>query len=278
MPRSRRILVGAAVAFTVLLVAGVVGLAFGGNGARQHASTGTATPRSQNASPGPSLVGSGLHPVAPATTIPAQTPVQQQYDQRFAQGYASTTSRAMLAKAEALHVPDPAIGGGWPNLPASNTPGGWAREFVHGLLDINFAHQSRSALGAWLIAQEAPDLMPGIPAGFQKRALYVSVMDPATMGQAALVPSAAQWQADVLTGVRWSVHGLQVQLDPAWQSMIAAGWQPRDLRASVEDVSGVLTVVHGKTATTRRISLTVTVGSARWHHGYGTVAVTVRGG
>jgi len=72
-------------------------------------------------------------------------------------------------------------------------------------------------------------------------------------------------------GVRWSVSGLQVTLDPQWQSMIDAGWQPRDLRATIEDVSGLLTVTRGKTATVRRFSLGLQLGSAHWHDGYGTV-------
>ena len=80
------------------------------------------------------------------------------------------------------------------------------------------------------------------------------MLDPAITGQPSPVPSGSQWQADAAAGVRWSVSELQVQLDPQWQSMIAAGWQPVDLYASVEDVSGVLTVTRGSSTTQARFS------------------------
>jgi hypothetical protein len=86
-----------------------------------------------------------------------------------------------------------------------------------------------------------------------------------------LPPSAEQWRADAVAGTRWVVSGLQVQPDPSWQSMVAAGWQPRDLYASVDDVSGLLTVTQGASVTRRTFSLEIQLGSAHWHAGYGTV-------
>ena len=77
----------------------------------------------------------------------------------------------------------------------SATPDGWATEFTSGLLDIDFAHQSCGALGAWLVAEEAPDLLPGIPSAFSNRALYVSLLEPAIIGQPSPVPSPGQWRA-----------------------------------------------------------------------------------
>ena len=47
-----------------------------------------------------------------------------------------------------------------------------------------------------------------------------------------------------------------------------------DIRAAVEDVSGVLAITQGKATTTERFSVMVQVGSARWHDGYGTVLVS----
>lgn len=275
--RSPKLLIAAVAVFGALIVAGGLTAAItagsGGHGRSRHSQRLT-PPHSAPPRPAPSA---NFQAVAPATTVPAQSPVQQQYDQGFVQGYSSPSSRAMIANADALRLPSPAVGGGWPSLAVTNTPEGWARSFAHGLLTIDFARQSREAMGAWLVAQDAPDLMPGIPAAFQPRALYVSVMDPKIMSQPSLIPSAAQWQADAKAGVRWSVSVLQVQLDPQWQTMIDAGWQPRDIRASVEDVSGLLTVKQGTTTTSRRVSLSVAVGSASWHPGYGTVAVTVQG-
>lgn len=267
MARTRRIVVGVGVALALLVIAGALAIAMAGNKTRPRTPASPA-PRSS------SLPAGRWHPVPPATTIPQQTPVQMEYDHGFEHGFSSPKNQRVVALAEALRLPAPAISGGWPTLPTSNTPGTWTREFVHGLLDVNFAHQSRSGLGAWLVAQEAPDLMPGVPPGFQNRALYVSVMEPQITGQAPPVPSATQWKADAVAGVRWSVRGLQVQLDPQWQSMISAGWQPRDLRAAVEDVSGVLTITHGTATTTLRFSMVLQVGSAHWRRGYGAVLVS----
>ncbi len=222
----------------------------------------------------PATTPDGWEPVPPATTTPPDNPVQQQYDQGFARGFSSQANQAMFAAGEQMSLPGPAIAGGWPALAISNTPGGWTRSFVGGLLDIDFAAQHRSALGGWLVAQEAPDLMPGIPGGFADRTLYLSVLDPSAMSTPSPVPSASQWRADAAGGVRWAVSALQVQLDPQWQQMVDAGWQPADLRADVEDVSGTLTVSGPAGTTTHQFSMVVQVGSAHWHQGYGTVLVS----
>jgi hypothetical protein len=273
----KKLLVGLAGLIGALIVAGALTAIFGA-GTSRH-------PRTRHLVSSPlsppttvPLVTVRTHLVAPATTVPAATPVQRQYDQDFIRGYSSPASKAMIAHAERLALPDPATGGGWRLLAVSNTPDGWASTFVRALFSIYFARQSRQALGAWLVAQEAPDLMPGIPAGFRYRSLYVSVIDPEIMDQARLIPTASQWHADAMARVRWTVSDLQVQLDPQWQSMIDAGWQPVDVRASLEDVSALLRITRGRTTTTRHLSLSVAVGSGRWHHGYGTVAITGQGG
>jgi len=275
--RPRKVLVALGVVFGALVIAGALTLILGagpagqGRPGRSRLLTSPPSPASRSTALG------GFRAVSPATTVPTQSPVQQQYDRGFVHGYSSASSKAMIAEADALRIPSPTVGGGWPALAVSNTPEGWARSFVRALLSIDFARQSRTALGAWLVAEHAPDLMPGIPAAFGARSLYVSVLQPQIMGQAPVIPSPAQWRANARAGVRWTISDLQVSLDPQWQAMIDAGWQPRDLRASLQDVSGLLTVTRGTKTTRRDVSLSVAVGSASWHPGYGTVAVTAQG-
>jgi hypothetical protein len=178
-----------------------------------------------------------------------------------------------MTAAEHLTVPTPAITGGWPRLPAALTPEGWAQLFTDGLLDVDYAHQSRAALGAWLQAQEAPELIPGVPSSVADRVLYISLLDPGLFGgQPTPVTSPSQWSAKAQRGVRQRVSDVVVQADPAWAQMIAAGWQPADIRMTEVDVSGVLVLQQGRTSTSQRFAFQLVVGSARWHDGYGTVA------
>ncbi len=256
---------------TAIIAGGLAVVATGEHRAvRSHATRKTASSPTTTSS----IHTGGWQPVAPATTVAEGTPVQQQYDKGFEEGFSSPANAAMLHRAEALTLPGPAIAGGWPDLSISETPDGWATEFASGLLGISFARQSRRALGAWLAAEEAPDLMPGIPAAFSEQALYVSLLEPGIIGQVSPLPSPRQWRADAAARVRWSASDLEVQLDPQWQQMIDAGWQPPDVRAVVEDVSGVLRVTRGRATTTRRFAMVIQVGSAHWREGYGTVLVS----
>ena len=270
--RRRRILGVIALALgTVIIAGGLAVVVTGGHrAARSHAMRQSASSTTTT----PSIPTGGWQPVAPATTVAEGTPVQQQYDKGFEEGFSSPANEAMLHRAEALALPGPAIAGGWPALALSETPDGWAIEFTSGLLDINFARQSRNALGAWLVAEEAPDLMPGIPSAFSERALYVSLLEPGIIGQVSPLLSPSQWRADAAARVRWSAGDLEVQLDPQWQQMIDAGWQPPDIRAVVEDITGMLTITRGRASTTRHFSMVIQVGSAHWRDGYGTVLVS----
>jgi len=259
------------VALGCLVIAGGLSAVFSGRhrDAKRHQPVRPSSPPTSTSSRP-----SSWRPVAPATTVPAETPVQQRYDAGFETGFSSAANKAMMTRAESFRLPSPAVGGGWPVLPLSGTPEGWTEVFLKGLLDIHFAHQSRIALAAWLVAEEAPDLMPGIPPAFQDRALTVTLLDPGITGQLSPLPPANQWLVYAKAGVRWWTSDLEVQLEPQWQQMIDAGWQPPDMRAAVEVVTGTLTVAEGTTKTKRRFSVVVQIGSARWRHGYGTVLVS----
>jgi hypothetical protein len=146
--------------------------------------------------------------------------------------------------------------------------------FAAGLLDVDYAHQSRAALGAWLQAQEAPELIPGVPPSVTDKVLYISLLNPALFGgQPTPVASISQWSAQARLGVRQRVSDMVVQADPGWAQVVSAGWQPADVRMTEVDVSGVLIVEQGRSSRSHRFGLQLIVGSARWHDGYGTVAV-----
>ena len=272
-PHRTHVLAGAAVvsgvAITALLV---VSLGSGASSSKQETAT-----TIHSSTPNKSVPASRVdpwNPVSPSTTVPTLTAIQQQYDQGFQRGFTSAANRQTIAATESLVLPSPATTGGWPALAPTGSPETWTREFIAGLLDVDFAHQSRRDLGSWLVAQEAPDLMPGVPAKAQLPSLYATVMAPQATDSPSPVPSPKRWQEYATSKVRWSVSGVQIQPNPQWQSMIAAGWQPADLYAAVEDVSGVLHISQAGTTSTKTFSLIVQLGSAHWHHGYGAALVS----
>jgi hypothetical protein len=239
---------------------------------RHHPRSIPPAPPSLPVSPATAAVGPGLVWRTPVTVVPSGTPTQEQYDQAFEQTVAGQHG---LSVAEHLVVPAPAITGGWPRLAVATTAEAWARAFVAGLLDVDYAHQSRPAMGSWLQAQEAPMLIPGLPATVADKVLYLSLLDPQVLaGQPSPISAPVQWQADAHAGVRQSVSDLLVQPDAAWTALTASGWQPADARMAGEDVSGLLTVRRGQAVTVHHFTLEVFVGSARWHDGYGTESIT----
>jgi hypothetical protein len=272
---GRRLLVGLGMIFGLaVIIAGLVGMAAGGGGRTGSTAIDHASPPSPSAQ---APVADGLSPGAglswhaPSTVVPPGTPVQEQYDQALSQGLGALSG---MDAARVLPVPAPAITAGWPRVAVQVTPESWASAFVSGLLNINYARQSRAALAAWLQAEEAPELVPGVPPAVADKTLYISVLDPGLFGgQPTPIASTEQWAADARAGTTQSVRGLMVQADPGWAQATAAGWQPSDVRMSEEDVSGVLELRRNGYVSSHRFAVQLLVGSARWHDGYGTVAV-----
>jgi hypothetical protein len=269
---GRRLLIGLAVVFwLVVIVVGLIGLA---GGRRGHPDRTASAPPASTAGLAPTAraPGPGLVWHAPSTAVAAGSPAQEQYDQAFSQGLGSLPG---MEAAGTLAAPVPIVSGGWPQLAVEITPERWAAAFVAALLSVDYGRQSRDTLAGWLQAQEAPELLPGVPTSVADKVLYVSLLDPALFGgQPTPVASADQWAAAARVGVRQTVSDVMVQADAGWAQMTAAGWQPTDVRMTEEDVSGVLTLHQGGRVTPHRFELQVIVGSARWHDGYGTVAVS----
>lgn len=273
--RSHTIAKSVVLLVAALSIAGMIWATVGtGHGHTSVAATRSTTPPPARHHPTSSLPAPATQwvPVPPATTVPPQTPVQLQYDSAFESGLAPTMAAAETA---AEHLPRPSYCGGWKPLPASQQPAQWVTSFTTALLGIDFARQSRAGLGQWLVANEAPETIPGVVPSVQNAVLYLSVFDPSAAGSATSpIPSAAQWRADAAAGVVWTTSQLLVEVDPQWSRIIASGWEPTDTRLADYDVSGVLTVVQpGQLSVSHRFSMQITVGSAHWHQGYGTVSV-----
>lgn len=263
----RGFVVAAAALFAVLLTAGIVAASLGSGHPRSRA---TAAP----AAAAPAISSDSTptwKPVPPLTDVPPDTPVQQQYDAALTSGLAASSS---VQAAEAAQVPPPGFSATWPALPVADTPERWAGQFTRALLDIDFAHQSRSGLGRWLSAEEAPELLAGVPGSVANKVLYLSLFDSTALGgTSSPIPDASAWQTAARAGERWTVSDLVVQADPQFSQIVASGWQPVDERFTVEDVTGNLTTTRGTSKTTKQFSMAVYVGSAHWHDGYGTVLV-----
>ena len=210
-------------------------------------------------------------PVPPATMVPEATPVQKEYDRGLADGLAATGAGDAVAAAE---VPAAAVSAQWPELPPTEDSASWSRTFVQELLSIDFAHQPRDGLAAWLSAEEAPELLPGVPAAAAHKMLYLSLFEPELVGaELSPIPSDEEWANNARDGVVWSVSDVVVQPDPRFARLLTDGWRPTDQRFAAQDVSGALTVTRGQATVVKPFSMVVYTGSAHWHQGYGTVLI-----
>ncbi len=265
MRRGRKV---AAVVTALLVGFAVIAVAVGFDAGRRRFPTAVPARPPHSLVPAPSR---GVQRQAQPIVAEPRTPAQEEGDELFARGLGATPG---MRTVEELQVPPPAVSGGWPSLPVTEAPGAWAESFLGALLDVDYARQSRAALGPWLEAEEAPDLLPGVPASVADKVLYVSLLDPGATGeQASPVPSARRWAALGREGATQRASDLEVQVDPGWAQLLSSGWQPVDPRMVVLDVSGLLGENTASALEAHRFRCSMALGSARWHAGYGAVAV-----
>ena len=209
-----------------------------------------------------------------STPLPPSSAVQEEIDAQLARA----ETPASIAAAEQATVPAPAVSAAFPAISAQerSDPSAYAIAFVTELLDTSYATASRAELLAWAEHEEAPNTLPGVPASVAGKALVLSLADPGLPGATpSPTPSAAQWASDAQRGEVQSVSDLQAEVDPDWTQIISEGWQPIDVRMTIEVVTGTMTVsTNGQAAPPQSFSLTVTLGSAAYaRSSYGAVAV-----
>lgn len=221
------------------------------------------------ASPGPPAVTSN----PPGTVAQPGTPSEQRIDEQLARA----ESPRVIAALESTAVPAPASSRSFPPVPTADRsdPVRYCTAFVRELLDVDYARQSRTSLLAWAQSEEAPNRLPGVPPSVADKALVASLAGPAGVrsGSSSPVPPAAGWASEATAGTVQSVSDLSVTPSRSWSELLGEGWVPTDPLATVENVTGVLTSHTAKSrARVGRFALTVMLGSARFHPGYGAVA------
>ena len=209
----------------------------------------------------------------PARVTVPQTPTQKQVDEELAQA----ESPASIAKAEGEQVPAPATSRAYPAVAAGQTgdPTAYALAFSSELLTVDAHNDTRAALLGWAQAEEAPDSFPGVPAEVADKSLVGSLAYAGVAGTApSPVPPAAEW-AKPSSGTTQTVSGLSASVSPDWTQLVASGWQPSDPLLTIMSVTGTITVsTPGHPGAPRSFSLALTLGGARYHSGYGAVAVS----
>ena len=272
--RRRRLLVGAAL-LAVLAAAGVTISAVGGSPSQRRsplASPTVAAPAAKSAASG--VPHAHALVANPPLVNPAETGLQAQVDKQLAQA----ESPQALAAALVLRVPAPATTAAFPPLSESARQDyyDFAVAFTTELLDINYAADSRAEVLAWAQSEEAPNTFPGVPAGIANKALYASLADPSLPGGSpSPLPDASGWAANAASHVTQAVTGLQVETSPDWESVISQGWQPRDQLATIQVVTGTITTTRpGQKPAAQPFSLTLALGTSRYHVGYGAISAS----
>lgn len=198
-----------------------------------------------------------------------QYPMDRELDPRMVA--AANSQKALWAEMERITLPPPIPSSEFPAIPHAlrQNADTYANAFVHELLSINFAKQSRQALLDWAQSEVARDTLPGIPARIWTTFLYSNLTSSSTP-----LPTPAQWAANAAAGVRWSVSGVEEIVYPKWSELMSTGWLPPDPRMTALDVTGNLTITQpGHAPKVRPFTIEVELATAKYHNGYGTVSV-----
>lgn len=266
--------IAAAVVLSVVVVAAGLAAGFGASAGHRRSAAGHP----------PSSSTSGHHHRHPAeSTTTTQTP-----DRRYRPSYlpekAGATSPIgshVLALLETMDPPPAAFTPSLPAVPVADTKDGldFSVAFTRELLDIDFARESRHDLAQWAQGEAAATLFQGVPLRAARNTLYASLFEPKRVGGSATgdpVPSAAGWAAAARSRLVWHVSKLWPSENRSWQNAVASGGDgARDPLLTVYNLTGTLTVArHGHRMSASHFTLTLGIGSALHHSGYGAASVS----
>ncbi len=195
-------------------------------------------------------------------------------DQKFAAAIGA--SGPDIAATEAINPPAPAWTTDYPEVPASTTTSdqSYSVAFLEELLDRNYRTQSLGDLERWVAAETASEVVPGLPAQAAERALYAELMNPSVVGDTASpVPTGAHWSDLARAGVTQRAYDLFVNPNPEWSEVQSKGFTSADPLLGIDDVTGVLATAQGRKTTTKHFSLSLVLGSALHHKGYGAAGI-----
>ena len=281
LPGMRRITLVSAVLVVVAdvaLLAVALGMFFAGPASRATSPTrprGTAFPMATSRHAAHKESTSAMTPPSPSTyrplrVVPPQTAVQRSVDQSLAQQ--SVDGTAML-KGATWTAPALSARFGAIDSADVSAPSFFAVAFTQELLDVDFATSTRRQLLAWADNNDAPYSLGDIPASLATKVLGLS-LTAGSSPEHAPIPSAIMWSTFAASGIRWSVSGLVVSVNPTWTQALSAGWEPVDPLMGIYDVSGALTISSpGHAAVVKSVSFALTLGGALLHPGYGAVAL-----
>lgn len=213
------------------------------------------------------------HQPLPATPS-ANTVTQVRVDGELA----AHANPAYSAAFDTVTCPGPSLASGWSMVQQSATEAQYATNYATAVLSITFAHQSRSGLDGWLVANSAVWRFPSISITSGHNALCTIAAWPNTITIPALqkgrppvthasaFPTPAAWAADAANHVRWLVTNVTPVVTSNFESSL---WIPPVEEMSYT-VTATLTITEpGHAPVTKSVGIGVLVGPGTWVPGYG---------